>query len=82
MVVEGEAMVVDEPTPLIKQLEVHAGLLKLAVSHKDKRLVNRVLGHLPALVKNNFEAQTIAEFTSKHCQSSMGLLLCIHLFIM
>lgn len=63
-------MEVEETVPLAKQLEVHAGLLKLAMSQNDKQLVARVLHHLPrfgALL----DPISIAEFASKYCSDNL-----------
>lgn len=58
----------DEPAPMIKQLDVHANLLNLAVKQSDKQLVCRVLHHLPRFGAT-LNLDTLAEFSLKYCTS-------------
>jgi hypothetical protein len=59
----------EEAAPLIKQLDVHAGILKLAITQNDKRLVSRVLGHVPKLVKTLLDKQTLLDFATKYSRN-------------
>jgi len=71
--VDGPEMAIlaaEEAAPLIKQLEVHAGLLKLAMAQNDKQLVSRVLHHLPRFGAS-LDASTLTSFSAKYCSDGI-----------
>lgn len=66
----------EEPAPLIKQLDIHAGILKLAIAQNDKRLVSRVLGHVPKLVRTLLDKQTLVDLATKYSRSGTDVKHC------
>lgn len=61
---------VEETVPLDKQLEVHAGLLRLAMAKNDRQLVTRVLHHLPRLGAL-LQPGSMADFAAKYCSDDL-----------
>lgn len=77
--VEMSVLGAEAGAPLIKQLEIHAGLLNLAWKEEDRQLVGRVLHHLPRFGAM-LDKTTISALASKYCTDGNIYMCLINLF--